>query len=717
MKVIKSIVLLFFTGCVSVSFGQQRAIDSLQNVLKAYVAKDTVRVNLLNNIATKMHLTEPDKAIILLKESAMLSDDLHYENGKAYSLLFTGKAQINKNDYSVSLNYFQNALALYEVLKDKEGIANCYLNSGRAYYYLHDFPKALENLKRATTISEEAGKQKILSNAVMVMGMIYKAQGDSDKSLDHYKRAAAIDEKSGNKKGLSSVLLNLANLYKEQANYTLALESYNRSMEIKKQLGDDYSVACILNNIGTLYVEMENDKAALPYYQKALPILEKLKKSTDVLGCLSNIGVILMNENNPKALTIFKRALRLSEAANDVENSALFAANIGGYYCADKNYDESLRYFERAVKIQKQLGAERELSYSYLNMARAYYGKKDYEKALQVAKDGSDIAKKLDLLNFQRDFSLLLSQIYYSTKEYKLAYENRQTHTALNDSIYSKENIDKLAQIKYKYVYKKRENSLKDAVKTKDSQLEASQQQKMWWIVGSAFLLIVLGFVVALVKIRKVRMENKQLLTEQKLRRSQMNPHFIFNSIQNIRSLIYNKQEDEAVNYLNKFSKLTRQILESSNENYTSLAEEVELIKNYISIQQLAYGNAFNFNIDIDEEIDADSTFLPPMLTQPFIENAIKHGLNKKPENGKLEIRFYMKDAKLFFDVSDNGSGFDALKKPDEHKSMSMTITKQRLIHYTKNPNFEVHADNIFDNFKNIVGAKVSFEIPYIYEN
>jgi tetratricopeptide (TPR) repeat protein len=710
---LKSILILSFFGNVVSAFSQNNTLDSLQT----YAKKDTIRVNLLNAAGNKMVVSDIEKALQLYKESELLADALHFKKGKAYSLLYTGRAQISQGDYSGSLDPIQDALAVYEDLKDKEGISTCYLNIGRAYHYLNDFPKALENYKRAAAISEETSKAKILSNALMVIGMIYSVQGDYDKSLEYYKKAIQIDEKSGNKKNLSATLINLGNQYKQQANYTPALEAYNKSLDLKKQLGDEYGVASNLNNIGTLYQEMGNDKAALPYYKKALPILEKLKKSQDILGCLSNIGIILTNQKNPKALVIFKKALQISRQSNDDYNSALFTTNIANFYASDNNQEESLRYFEKAAKMYKQLGAQRELCNNYYNMARIYYIKKEYEKALKLAKAGHQIAKKMDMLSDQNDFSLLLSQIYYSIKEYKLAYESGQTHKALSDSIYKKENFDKLAQIKYKYAYKDTLNSANKNVNVLKKTVQTIDTQRKWLIIGFIGLVIVLGFVTVLLKVRRVKMQNQQLLLEQKLLITQMNPHFIFNSISNIQQLIYEEKDDDAINYLNKFSILTRQILENSNQNYISLSEELEMIGNYLSIQQLLYSGKFRFTITVEEAIDAESIFLPPMLTQPFIENAIKHGLAGKDENGMIDIRFYLKEQKLFFEVLDNGSGFDTSKTTKNHKSLAMTITKERLVNYTKNQDFVVQTDNITDTDEKIIGARVIFEIPYIYEN
>ena len=710
---LKRIFLLFFLASLSNGFSQNKAVDSLQT----YTKKDTIRVKLLNAAALKIIESDTDKALQLYKESEQLSEALQYKKGKAYSLLMSGRAYSKKGDYPTSITYFQNSLEVYEDLKIKVSVANCHLNIGRSYYYLTDFPKALEHLKTATELSEQSGKLRVASNALMIIAMIYNTQGDYDKSLEYYKKSIVIDEKLGDKKGLAVTYINLANLYKQQNQPTLALEHYNKSLEIYKQFNDEYGVASNLNNIGTLYQEMENNKAALPNYYKALAIFEKLKKDKEVMGCLSNIGIILMSEKNPKALAIFKKGLRLSQQANEEFAVAFFNNNIGGYYFMIENYDASLPYYEKAVKTYKKIGAQRELSNSYLNISRIYFSRKEYDKALQYAKEGSDIANELKLLSLQTDYSLLFSKIYYALKEYKLAYESGQEHKELNDSLYKKETFDKLAEIKYEYAYKDTLTTAKKSVNTLKKTVAVSELQKKWLIGGFIGLLIVLGFLLALLKIRRVKMQNQQLLLEQKLLITQMNPHFIFNSIQNIRSLINNRQNDEAVNYLGKFSKLTRQILEHSNQNYISLAEELEMLENYLTIQQLLYENKFTFNIHIEENMDTESIFLPPMLAQPYIENAIKHGLSNTTENGKINVHYYLKEEKLYFEVTDNGKGFGTDEKVSNHKSLAMTITKERLTFYTKNKDFVVQTNNVIASDGTIEGAKVAFEVPYIYES
>lgn len=383
---------------------------------------------------------------------------------------------------------------------------------------------------------------------------------------------------------------------------------------------------------------------------------------------------------------------------------------------AEQSYPQdpakALKLLAQSEKIATHLNYSTGKMECFLQLGKIYTAEKDYEKVAHYLTEGSIIANKLDNKKYKKLFFLLLSESSYDKSK------------GLNNESVNEHARNIAAEIKFKYFLKDsldntidRENSLKETVRLKETELKLAAFEIYLWIAGVLILVLMLVFILSQMNARKIKMQNKQLQTEQKLRRSQMNPHFIFNSIQNIRSLIADKQEAEAIDYLNTFSALTRQILESSEENYTSLSEEVELIRNYIALQQLLHANKFTYTIKVDEEIDADAMFLPTMISQPFIENAIKHGLSQKGEKGLLSIHFYLKEKRLYFEVTDNGSGFAAEKKQHNHKSMAMEITRKRLAHYTKNKDFVVQAENILDAGKKITGAKIRFEIPYIYEN
>ena len=347
-------------------------------------------------------------------------------------------------------------------------------------------------------------------------------------------------------------------------------------------------------------------------------------------------------------------------------------------------------------------------------MGDFYYRKKEYSKADSYLSKALSIGKSIKNLQLQEGASELLFKTSSASKNFEKALEMHQFNDKLIDSSKTETAKNLLAQQELKYDFEKKELNYKLATEKKNA-----QKNNVLIALSGFVLLLLLGgyFYYRNNKQKQAIMVLEKNQIKQKLMVSQMNPHFIYNSIDNIQGLIYNKQDDDAVNYLTKFSKLTRQILENSNENYISLAEEVEMIKNYAAIQQLLYGNKFNFKIEVENTIDTESLFLPPMLTQPFIENAIKHGLGNKTENGMINISFYLKENRLLFEVSDNGNGFDETKKQNNHKSLAMAITKERLVNYTKNKNFILQTENITDKDQNVIGAKVIFEIPYIYEN
>ncbi|UPT71900.1 MAG: histidine kinase [Flavobacterium sp. JAD_PAG50586_2] len=396
--------------------------------------------------------------------------------------------------------------------------------------------------------------------------------------------------------------------------------------------------------------------------------------------------------------------------------------------------DKSLKSWERQVKATRFL-------------SRLYTETREFDKAAQMFElynTYRDSIKETDSRNL-----LLKQQLKYDFEKKELQQKIEQEKELSRMKLMqarrvaalklqaeketaAQESKNKLAQQQLAYDFEKKALNQKidqqkkvSAIKLDAEKVKLDAQKKTAvknnWLIGlSGVLLLVLLGLYFYYRNNKQKqaitvLEKDQI--KQKLLVSQMNPHFIFNSIENIQQLIYDKKDKDAVNYLDKFSILTRQILENSNENYISLSEEVAMTANYLAIQQLLYSNKFDFTIDVEESIDAETIFLPPMLTQPFIENAIKHGLSSKDENGMVDIRFYLNEGKLFFEVLDNGKGFDASKRTDNHKSLAMVITKERLVNYTKNQDFVVQTDNIKDKDEKVVGAKVVFEIPYIYEN
>ncbi len=246
---------------------------------------------------------------------------------------------------------------------------------------------------------------------------------------------------------------------------------------------------------------------------------------------------------------------------------------------------------------------------------------------------------------------------------------------------------------------------------------------KTIWFYFLEGLLLVLVFV-AYIKYREknIKEKNKLLMVEQKLLRSQMNPHFIFNSLTSIQSFIFENNPIEAGSYLSKFSDLIRSILYNSREEYISIEKEIKTLENYLEIQQLRYSNKFDYIIEVDPEIDIEMLAVPPMLAQPFIENSVEHGIKQIEGKGLISIKFSLLDESISLIIEDNGIGIEASKKlkdtkAQKHKSLAIIITKERmgiLNKRRKKKSCSMKIGDIIGNNGNVKGTRVEFIIPYL---
>ncbi len=244
----------------------------------------------------------------------------------------------------------------------------------------------------------------------------------------------------------------------------------------------------------------------------------------------------------------------------------------------------------------------------------------------------------------------------------------------------------------------------------------------LWFYFLEGLLFVLL--IVAYIKYREknIKEKNKLLLVEQKLLRSQMNPHFIFNSLTSIQSFIFENNPIEAGSYLSKFSELIRSILYNSREEYISLEKEISTLKNYLEIQQLRYNKMFDYEIDVDSEIDIEMIAVPPMLAQPFIENSVEHGIKDLPGKGFISIKFSLSDESIFMIIEDNGIGVEASKKlkdgkAKEHKSLATIITKERITILNsklKRKSFSIQITDIVGRDGKVEGTRIKFIIPFL---
>jgi hypothetical protein len=252
------------------------------------------------------------------------------------------------------------------------------------------------------------------------------------------------------------------------------------------------------------------------------------------------------------------------------------------------------------------------------------------------------------------------------------------------------------------------------------ARLNLSRTRLIFIGAGSGVVIISL-FLLLYFQRKRWKAEEISVTLEQKLLRSQMNPHFIFNSLASIQNFVVNHKANEASIYLSRFSQLIRNILDNSTEEYVPLQKEIETIRHYLELQQVRYAGQFTYNLTVDEKIDEENMMIPPMLAQPFIENSIEHGIRYKETAGHIDIRFRVEDDMIRFEVEDDGVGREksheiGLKQKRGHRSLSTSITHDRLIRLNKKLKNKIHLDitDLKNDLGEACGTKVTFGIPIV---
>lgn len=716
------ISLLVFLS-ISISVYSQNKTDSLTVELENHKLNDTTRVNLLyslayNNFQRDMNLTNS-----YLKEAEDLSNNLNYVKGKAQVLYLKGILENIKSNYSESLNFFKNSLKYYKSIQDQKGIADVYIAFGITNYDLSQYDEAIEHYEKATEIYKDLGNRRDEITCLINTANVYSEIGNYNKAIANFKEALVLSEIINDEDGVFDVYSNLGVIYSRQGNYPLAIENYNKSLAYNEKTGDTLSLANILYNLAEVYTSIKKYDKALEYHKKSLTFLSSTRYKPVIAANNSNIGGIYFKKKEyAKALEYFNISLKTSQESNNLRQIATDLIQIGNIYLLQNKTLAARENYDKARNISEETNNKRVLSASLLGIAETYLHEEQYQKALLYVRKGQQLAEELELIERQKNASELLSEIYKNTGDYKKAFTNYQRYKILSDSIFNKENIEKITQLEYEYKYKQaldsaslRELKLTKTVLDTSQNLKKSQRNLLLGVIGFLVTTLILGAIIFFLKLRNEKTKTQNVIIEQKLLRSQMTPHFIFNSLSVLQGMILNKEQKKSVSYLSKFSKLLRTILENSRDRTVLLSQELIAVENYLALQNLE-NELYLYAISVEDTIDTSLFKIPPMLIQPFVENAIEHAFVGLTGNRTINIELTYANQELICIITDNGVGIDYLMEEinQNKKSLATTITCERIEILSKD--LKMKGSVIIEDRKkyNAQGTIVTLVIPYI---
>lgn len=342
--------------------------------------------------------------------------------------------------------------------------------------------------------------------------------------------------------------------------------------------------------------------------------------------------------------------------------------------------------------------------------------------------DGAVLPYYLNNISFYFDGICLTApeKVLYS---YKLENydKNWSPNTEINNTKY-----DNLPPGKYVFKVKSCNNEgVWNVEPTTFSFTVKSPYYKTWWFILlcivsiSTIVIVIFSVRVRQIK-RKQQVEFEQQVeiskAELKALRAQMNPHFVFNSLNSIQHYILNSKGDEAVKYLNKFAKLIRIILNNSEKPLVTINEDIEALKLYLELEKMRFDNKFDYTIQLHDSIDGDYDEIPPMLIQPYLENAILHGINPKQGNGHISIMIKVVNQFIKISIIDDGIGreksktIQSLQPAARHKSLGMKITKDRvrILNSLHQSTLNVNIIDLYNEKNEAIGTQVDLFIPYI---
>lgn len=519
------LTLLFLSIIIASNVsGLNAKVDSLENLLKTHISKDTVKVNLLNKIALGVYEKNSEKARSYSIQAGELADKLNFLKGKSESNRIIGLSYLNL-DKTKALAYIQNSLKIAEGIGDKNliiksfnSMAKAYMNSGKDSLVIMYYQKAL-------TLAETLNNKKETAKGLNDLSLAYYSQGKNEMAIEGFNKVIVLCKVLGDQELLSSAYIRLGTLYGTQGNHPMALECFQNCLKICEHLNNKVGVFMCINSIGNIYSSQGNLKKSFEYRQKALKMAEELNDKSRITMCLNNLGNHYLTTNNPLAMDCFQKVLVNGEELH--EPLFIFGAleKIGNVYENQSDFTKAMDYYQKALKVIEKSGMKANSSLALYYAGRICFKQKKYTEALRYS-----LRSLENSIQFaqQKDIYKQLSEIYAATGDYKNAYASHLQFKVMNDSIYNESNVKKITELEYTYKFDKEKQAIELEQQKKDLIQKAEIKQQYIIIIsltGGFILMIWLVFYIY--RLNRLQKKTNLKLTQQKCEIEEKNEELV----------------------------------------------------------------------------------------------------------------------------------------------------------------------------------------------
>jgi tetratricopeptide (TPR) repeat protein/anti-sigma regulatory factor (Ser/Thr protein kinase) len=695
----------------NIPVAQRKKIDSLKKIIQTGTdSAKTDNLILLGNEYARYNSDSnqwwswwnPDTARLFTQEALNLARKISYKDAEGRALMLLGLISLDA-DFEVAENYTRQAIPLFEKLHDEHRLAGVYGTLGWYLYAQSKFESSREYENKSLDYFIRVHNNSRIVTLYRLIGFNWDMQGYAEKAFECTRREDSV-------------------------RHTI------KNPDTKTQVYTPRSLAMMYENAGdherALYYYRLSAKAEASHYQFPENIYEGLAE-------------------NFATLHVYDSAEYYHRIARKIFPQGIF--DLAGVYMSQNQFARAVPDLEQFLLIKKKQHDNNQVMFTLENLANCYKGLHQYDHWLAYSKELIFLASRTGARPLLMNGYELMWKCFDKQRRTDSAYKYHLLYTTLKDSLKDDEFIRSAAVYDMKSKNEEQKSSI--TILNKENQLKETrlQHEKLWryFFVGA----FVIGLIVTMLIVRNFLLERKrenlqrlmaetneqlenkkkeQLVAEllqqkteleMQVLRSQMNPHFIFNSLSSINRFILQNNKTQASEYLTKFSKLMRLILENSQAPLITLESELESLKLYLDLEALRFNYRFGYKISVAPETDTAVLKVPPLIVQPYVENAIWHGLMHKEEKGQLDIEISREEDHLFIRITDDGvgrkqsAGFRS-KSATLHKPMGLQITAERIAMMERSFAGEssVTINDLVQPDGNPAGTEVTLKMPAIYD-
>ncbi len=526
----------------------------------------------------------------------------------------------------------------------------------------------------------ESKSSKENGEAYQVLGDVYSYWNQHDLAVSNYR--ISLQNSNSN-----PVKLKLADAYRKNKNYQESIQTYNT---IDKTRLSNWQLTELYEGLGDVYLLTKSYNLSIGAYEEGLKVAQKHLITPKVTDLNSKIAQAYNAKGEPeKAQSFFNKSMQLASTENK-KRAVEEKIKVADFESKNNNFSNEIELRKEALNTLSEIENEADdidiespltLQKQNYKIGNAYASQRDFNNAIPYLQKSIEEASDKSDLVVKKDATRKLSEVYRDAGQFNEALLAYQDYVEVLDKLYriKEQEIAQAARFSKDIISKQnRILSLESDRELSESKYQLSQEQAkrqkliIYSLIGGLFLLLLTAFLM-FKYIKQQRLANNLLAL--KSLRSQMNPHFIFNALNSVNSFIASNDERTANKYLTDFSLLMRAVLENSEEDFIPLEKEIKLLELYTKLEHFRFQDKFDYAINVDENIKVEDFVIPPMLLQPYIENAVWHGLRYKKTKGHLEIAITQTEPdEIMIMITDDGIGrkkSKALKTENQQKQNS----------------------------------------------